>query len=88
VSLTSHTSTKAEEGRLDDQFHVFVLKLWCEQGETEPALCVWRGSIENAETRRVAYFNNLAELVAFLDGHIAGPTAAADRQAQPRQHRR
>ncbi len=65
---------------MDEQVHVFVLKLWCEQPETEAANRVWRGSIENAVTRRVVYVNDLAELTAFLQGHMAGPAPESDRQ--------
>jgi hypothetical protein len=71
---------EAKEERLDEQVHVFVLKLWCEGCESESASSVWRGSIKNVETHRVVYFSNMAELVDYLRGQMIRPTPDADVQ--------
>ena len=52
---------------------MFVLKLWCEPRETEVGSCLWRGSIENTMTRRVVYFNDLAELNTLLEAYLTTP---------------
>ena len=66
---------------LDEQSYVFVLKLWWEECESEPARSIWRGSLKNVETRRVAYFNNLEELVTYLHGVTAITITEADLQS-------
>ena len=76
----SRAGAKFEREPLDEQFHVFVLKLWCEHREGENACCVWRGSILNAVTRHTVYFNDLPELTASLATYMA----AQARERDPR----
>jgi hypothetical protein len=75
-----------EEEPLDEQVHVFVLKLWCEQQDTEAANCLWRGSLENALTRQIVYVNDLAELTAFLQHHIIDVDQEILDRALPSPH--
>jgi hypothetical protein len=77
-----------EVGLLEDLFHVFVLKLWCDQRDTEAGACVWRGSIENAVTRRVVYFNDLTELTSFLQGSMLGQAPESEPRAALSEHGR
>jgi hypothetical protein len=44
----------------------FVLRIWWEEGDAQPA---WRGWVQHATTGEARYFECLADLLAFVEGH-------------------
>jgi len=48
---------------MEYQYFSFLLRLWQAGNMDEP---VWRASLENPHTREVVGFNNLSELITYL----------------------
>ena len=55
------------------QSNSFVLRIWWEEGETDP---FWRGWVQHAASGETRYFDQLQELLAFVETQT-GPLAKA-----------
>jgi hypothetical protein len=51
---------------VEDESHVFVLKIWKEERDFPEAIPIRRGSIEDVQTRSRVYFGTLQELCSLL----------------------
>jgi hypothetical protein len=47
----------------------FVVRIWHEAVDSEGNVTTWRGSIEHVGSARRLYFQDLDQLVAFIEDH-------------------
>lgn len=55
------------------QRHAFVLRIWQEEG------IPWRGWVQHTASQEQAYFQNVEELLAFLQERMGGSSSAPIR---------
>ena len=65
---------------LEDRTAVFIVRLWCECGDSETAV-VWRGSVEHVRTGERRFFQQFDDLIAFMRHVQAGLGPGAPRIA-------
>src|SRR5690242_16481882 len=57
---------------LEDRTAVFIVRVWCERGDGDSAICEWRGSVEHVQSGERAFFRNLEAMCDFMKPHLVG----------------
>ena len=57
---------------LEDRTAVFIVRIWCETGESPGAATEWRGSVEHVQTGARTFFRHLEDLLDVLRPHLEG----------------
>lgn len=57
---------------LEDRTAVFIVRIWCEQGDADSAMPEWRGSVEHVESGQRVFFRNLEAVLDFMRPHLHG----------------
>lgn len=50
----------------EDRSAAFIVRVWCESGETPGAVRAWRGSIEQVDSGERSFFTELDAVIAFM----------------------
>jgi hypothetical protein len=58
------------EDQTDLVIHSFVVRVWLENAQTDPETDAWRGQITHIPGGERKYFNDLAEITAFIRLHL------------------
>lgn len=54
----------------EDRSAAFIVRVWCESGETPGAVRAWRGSIEHVASGERSFFTELDAVTAFMRPHL------------------
>jgi hypothetical protein len=54
----------------EDRSAAFIVRVWCESGETPGAVRAWRGSIEHVASGQRSFFTELDVVIAFMQPHL------------------
>lgn len=54
----------------EDRSAAFIVRVWCESGETPGAVRAWRGSIEHVASGQRSFFTELDVVTAFMRPHL------------------
>ena len=57
---------------LEDRTTAFIVRIWCERGDTESLAPEWRGSVEHVQTGQRAFFRHLDAVIDFMKPHLQG----------------
>ena len=71
------SSAQNEFGR-----HSFVIKIWLEEEKDSPGREKWRGHITYVNTKEKRYVERLAEITAFIAGHLVTAGALVDEDGE------
>lgn len=68
----------------EDRSAAFIVRVWCESGETPGEVRAWRGSIEHVGSGERTFFTELDGVITFMKPHlvrlgIAEPTRFWER---------
>jgi hypothetical protein len=55
---------------LEDRTAVFIVRIWCEQGEVASAAPEWRGSVEHVDSGQRMFFRHLDRILEFMKPHL------------------
>jgi len=51
---------------IEENTHVFIVRIWCERREIEGRMPTWRGMIEHVPSGERRYFKDLDEIHGFI----------------------
>jgi hypothetical protein len=54
----------------DEANPVFVVRIWREPREIEQAPVIWRGVVEHISSGSKLYFENLEEIIRFIEPYV------------------
>ena len=54
----------------EDRSAAFIVRVWCESGETPGAVRAWRGSIEHVASGQRSFFTELDVVISFMQPHL------------------
>lgn len=57
---------------LEDRTTAFIVRIWCERGDTASLAPEWRGSVEHVQTGQRAFFRHLDAVIDFMKPHLQG----------------
>ncbi len=57
---------------LEDRTTAFIVRIWCERGDTASLAPEWRGSVEHVQTGQRAFFRHLDAVIDFMKPHLEG----------------
>jgi hypothetical protein len=57
---------------LEDRTTAFIVRIWCERGDTASLAPEWRGSVEHVQTGQRAFFRHLDAVIDFMKPHLLG----------------
>lgn len=57
---------------LEDRTTAFIVRIWCERGDTSSLAPEWRGSVEHVHSGQRAFFRHLDAVIEFMKPHLEG----------------
>jgi hypothetical protein len=57
---------------LEDRTTAFIVRIWCERGDTASLAPEWRGSVEHVQTGQRGFFRHLDAVIDFMKPHLEG----------------
>lgn len=57
---------------LEDRTTAFIVRIWCERGDSASLAPEWRGSVEHVQTGQRAFFRHLDAVIDFMKPHLQG----------------
>lgn len=57
---------------LEDRTTAFIVRIWCERGDSAGLAPEWRGSVEHVQTGQRAFFRHLDAVIDFMKPHLQG----------------
>jgi hypothetical protein len=55
---------------LEDRTTAFIVRIWCERGDTSSLGPEWRGSVEHIQSGERAFFRHLDAVIDFMNPHL------------------
>jgi hypothetical protein len=65
---------------LEDRTTAFIVRIWCERGDTASLAPEWRGSVEHVQTGQRAFFRHLDAVIDFMKPHLQGISVDAQQR--------
>ena len=57
---------------LEDRTTAFIVRIWCERGDSASLAPEWRGSVEHVQTGQRVFFRHLDAVIDFMKPHLEG----------------
>ena len=57
---------------LEDRTAVFIVRIWCENGDGPSLAPEWRGSVENVQSGQRMFFRHLDAVLDFIKPYLEG----------------
>ena len=65
---------------LEDRTTAFIVRIWCERGDTSSLGPEWRGSVEHIQSGERAFFRHLDAVIEFMKPHLEAMGIDAQRR--------